>query len=196
MQGVYNRFLKFIASWRWGVLAVVIIISCVVARFWSPYAVSISRDLLLLAGTVFSIFLVVYVFLRNALRSQLDSVEREISEIAKDWRDERYDFAKKAIDAYQREYMLPFFFILSAESLLFISILLSMYTVFVGICCWVETAALGLIISALILFMIMLLLHHGHPGPESLFSDLGLYLESIKQEYEAKKPSVKKKEGS
>jgi hypothetical protein len=65
--------------------------------------------------------------------------------------------------------------------------------VFIGICCWVEVMALGLIIAALILFMIMLLFHHGYPGPESLFSNLNSYLESIKQEHEAKKSSLNEK---
>jgi hypothetical protein len=174
-------------------LALVVLASCMIARLWSPYDVSTSRNLLMLAGTLFPIFLVVYVFLRNNLRSHLDSVEQEISEIAKDWRDERHDFAKKAIEGYGREYTLPFFLIISAELLLFISILLSMYTVFIGICCWVEVMALGLIIAALILFMIMLLFHHGYPGPESLFSNLNSYLESIKQEHEAKKSSLNEK---
>ena len=108
MQQVYDRLLEFVASWRWGILVVVIIASSVIAELWSAYSVSTSLDLLMLAGTIFSIFLVVYVFLRNTLRSQLDSVEQEISEIAKDWSDERYESAKTATGAYRMEYMLSF----------------------------------------------------------------------------------------
>ena len=140
----------------WGVLGVVAIPSCILAWCWSPYDVAISLDLLILASTVFSVFLVVYIFLRNTLRLHLEFLEEEIGQIAREWNNRRYKLAKKAAQAYETDYRVPFFFILAGKSLLFVSMLLSMFTVFVYGCRWVEMIALGFIISALIMFIIML----------------------------------------
>lgn len=179
----YSHILASIESRSYYTVAIIIVLSCVAAGFCSPYPASIASNLLVIAVTVFSIFIVVYIFLRNRLQSQVNSIEIEIGGIGKVWRKKRYEYAKQAIIGYESQYKHAFLYILLAECLLMVSILLSIYTVFIDNYWWVETIGLGFIISALILLILMLLIYHRYPGREDLFSKLGLYLESIHDKY-------------
>jgi len=193
LERAYNRTVTTVESQTGLIIAVVVILSCVAAGFCAPYSLSVARDLLILAVTVFSMFFVAYVFLRNRLQSQVDFAEKEIEDIDRHWSTERYKFAKEAIEGYERAYRLVFSLILSAECLLIVSIGLLIYTVFIGNCWAVETLGLGLIISALVLLILMLLLHHGYPGPEGLFRKLNLYLEAIRRKHVSTRHAVGRK---
>jgi len=184
LERTYGRTLTLVESWRYWIVAGVLVLSCIAARFCTPYPQAVAQDLLLLAATIFSIFFLAYVFLRDRLQSQVNFVEQEIGEIDQHWNVKKYEFAREAAKLYEREYRLAFLFILSAECLLLVSIFLLIYTVFVGTCWWVETVGLGLIMSALILLILMLILHHGYPGPEGLFSKLKSYLETVRTKHQ------------
>jgi hypothetical protein len=137
--------------------------------------------MIVLATTMFSVVIVIYLFLFESFWRHLDSIETIIRGLEAQWNEEKYKFAKAGTKGYYSKYSMFFSLLIIINIFLITSIFSSIYTLYIAKTRLTETLSLGLVMSATIILLSTLVIHHGRAGPANLFKELEKYLETMKK---------------
>ena len=135
----------------------------------SPFSLDYSRDILTSALALFSIALAIYTFLFSSYWRHLDAVASMVTQLSVKWDPELCKTVRASVTGYAGDYSL-YFSDLVAAGLLFIgSAFFSMHTLFVGKTQVTQAFSFGLLVSATLILLKMLLVHYGNANPSKLF---------------------------